>query len=428
MLLGRIPRQGGSYRAKSLLLALLLALIMAILGAISFRIGAWQWIYGTGALIWVYFVMASEVLLLRILYRVPLRECGLAVLMSEMLYSYGEILAELYAYGKVYNLSIASERRSYLFWFFVITPACLLLCGLVIYKSGAWKIYRQWMEQDEKNKGILALLVFYPILHFMLDAVTDNEKTGWVSLLLPVSLLLVIHMIFVYVGRDWQQKQYIAAQQLSIRQQTVYIEKMEQIQSELRGFRHDFKNMMAGMYLQAKEGDLEAVQAFIQEMTEDFDRQVGDQVRLLNQLANIHMVEVKGLLLEKLGQMQKDEIRCELEVLRPFEGTRMRSTDLLRCLGILVDNAVDEVRGKKDARIHLMISSQNGCTTFRVKNTLYGTVDFQSLGTEGYTTKGAGRGIGLESYRKILGKYDFVFPFTAIQDGFFVQELKIQET
>ena len=188
-------------------------------------------------------------------------------------------------------------------------------------------------------------------------------------------------MIFVYVGRDWQQKQYIAAQQLSIRQQTVYIEKMEQIQSELRGFRHDFKNMMAGMYLQAKEGDLEAVQAFIQEMTEDFDRQVGDQVRLLNQLANIHMVEVKGLLLEKLGQMQKEEIRCELEVLRPFEGTRMHSTDLLRCLGILVDNAVDEVRGKKDARIHLMISSQNGCTTFRVKNTLYGTVDFQSLGT-----------------------------------------------
>ena len=147
----------------------------------------------------------------------------------------------------------------------------------------------------------------------------------------------------------------------------------------------------------------------------------------LNQLANVHMAEIKGLLLEKLAWMQKEEIHCDLEVLHPFEGTRMRSTDLCRCLGILMDNAADEVRGKEDARIHLMISSQNGCTTFRVKNTLYGKVDFQRLGTAGYTTKGEGRGIGLESYRKILGRYDFVFPFTAIQDGYFVQELLIQE-
>ena len=79
------------------------------------------------------------------------------------------------------------------------------------------------------------------------------------------------------------------------------IEKMEHIQAELRRFRHDFKNMMAGMYLQAREGDLDAVQSFIQEMTEDFDRQVGEQVRLMNQLANVHMAEIKGLLLEKLA-------------------------------------------------------------------------------------------------------------------------------
>ena len=114
------------------------------------------------------------------------------------------------------------------------------------------------------------------------------------------------------------------------------------------------------MYLQVKEGDMDAVQSFIQEMTEDFDRQAGDQIRLLNQLANVHMVEIKGLLLEKLARMQKEEIHCELEVLRPFERTRMRSTDLCRCLGILMDNAVDEVRGKVNAIIHVRSSRQHG--------------------------------------------------------------------
>ena len=212
-------------------------------------------------------------------------------------------------------------------------------------------------------------------------------------LLLPLFLLLLIHLIFVYVGRDSQQRQYIMAQQASLQQQTIYIEKMEQIQQELRGFRHDFKNMMAGMYLQAKEGDLDAVQNFIQEMTGDFDRQVGEQIRLLNQLGNVRMMEVKSLFLDKLTKMQQDQINCELEVLNPFVETRMRSTDLCRCLGIFIDNAMDEVRGRENGRVHMMISSLDGCTTFRIKNTLYGTVDFGRLGRSGYTTKGMGRGI-----------------------------------
>ena len=111
----------------------------------------------------------------------------------------------------------------------------------------------------------------------------------------------------------------------------------------MRRFRHDFKNMMSGMYLQAREGDLDAVQSYIQEMTADFDMQVGSQIRLMNQLANIHMAEVKGLFLEKLKEMQKQRISCELEVLKPFAGTAVRGTDLCRCLGILLDNAMEEV-------------------------------------------------------------------------------------
>ena len=245
--------------------------------------------------------------------------------------------------------------------------------------------------------------------------------------LISLSFLLVIHLILVYVGREEYQKERILQQQVGLQQQSAYIEKMEQIQEEVRRFRHDLNNMMAGVYLQAKEGDLTAVQAFIRDVTEDFDRQTGSQIRLLNQLANVHMTEVKGLLLEKLARMQREKIFCELEVLRPLDCTRIRSVDLCRCLGILLDNAVEEVCGRKDGYIHVMISSQEYCTTFRVKNTLYGMVDLGRLGMEGYSTKGTGRGIGLSSYRHVLEKYDFVLSATAVEDGYFIQELKIQE-
>lgn len=427
ILLGRIPGRGKKHVIICILSGLFLVLLLSTVAAVCFRTGFWHLPYEIGRIIWQYFVLACMALLLRIIYRASFRDCCLSVMMIELLGSYGELLSELYTYGRLFNLAVASELKSYLLWMLCIEPFCLFLCSLVIVKSGMGKIYRQWLEQERIHRGIFLLLGLYPVYSIALEHVINDPGKSRAYLILPFVMLLVIHMIFVYVGRDCQQKQYILAQETNLRQQTLYVEKMEQIQAELRRFRHDFKNMTAGMYFQAKEGETDAVRSFIQEMTEDFDRQVGDQVRLLNQLANVHMAEVKGLLLEKLIRMQKEDICCELEVLRPFEGTRMRSTDLCRCLGILMDNAVDEVRGKENARIHLMISSQEGCTTFRIRNTLYGEVDFQSLGTTGYTTKGEGHGIGLESYRRILGRYDFVFPFTAIQDGCFVQELKIKE-
>lgn len=125
--------------------------------------------------------------------------------------------------------------------------------------------------------------------------------------------------------------------------------------------------------------------------------------------------------------MEKDRIVCELEVMHPFYGTDFKATDLCRCLGILIDNAMDEVRGKEGAQIHIMISSQEGVTTFRVKNTLYHTVDFHKIWKQGYSTKGKDRGIGLANYRKILSGYDHVLPVTEVHDGWFIQELKVQE-
>lgn len=427
LLLGQIPDRGTKHIVRSGLVCFFLVFMTSVLAAVCFKTGAWLWLDRTGVLLWQYFCMVCNLFFLRYVWRASLRNCGLCTLMIYILSSYGELISDLYVYGKVYNLTIRSERNTYLFWLLGISPACLFLCGLVIHKCGMDRVYRQWLEQEKIHKGILWLLILYPALDHFLEGKFLNQGPAGTYVAVLLALLMIIHLIFVYVGRDRQQKQYIMAQQASLQQQTIYIEKLEQMQEELRRFRHDFKNMMAGMYLQAREGDLAAVQTFIQEMTGDFDRQVGSQIRLMNQLGNVRMMEVKSLLLDKLGRMQQEKIVFELEVLHPFETTRMRSTDLCRCLGILIDNAMDEVREHADGQIHLMVSCQNGCTTFRVKNTLYGTADLNRLDMAGYTTKGDGRGIGLESYRKILAKYDFVFPFTAIQEGCFVQELKIQE-
>ncbi len=87
--------------------------------------------------------------------------------------------------------------------------------------------------------------------------------------------------------------------------------------------------------------------------------------------------------------------------------------------------AMEEVRGHADGSVHIMISCMEEWTTFRVRNTLFHTVDFSKIWESGYSTKGAGRGIGLASYKKILRDYDHVFFAAAVEDGDFIQELRI---
>ncbi len=248
-----------------------------------------------------------------------------------------------------------------------------------------------------------------------------------VSLAIALLMLFAALVLFHHMGmEEWQRREF-ASQQIILQQQDVYIKTLEGMQEEMRRFRHDYKNMMSGLYLTAREGELAKTHCFIQEMTEDFDSQIGDRIRQMGQLGNVCMTEVKGLLLTKLVQMQRDGTVCELEVMHPFRGTRCRTTDLCRCLGILIDNAMEEVRGREDARVHIMISSQEGYTTFRVKNRLYHTVDVHEIWQRGYSTKGADRGLGLASYRKILAGYDDVLPATAVQAGYFIQEFKVRE-
>ncbi len=172
---------------------------------------------------------------------------------------------------------------------------------------------------------------------------------------------------------------------------------------------------------------MEAIQNFIQDMTVNFDNQVGGQIHMLTQLGNVQMPELKGLLLSKMEQMQKEQICCTLEVIYPFQNIRFRSADLCRCLGILIDNAIDEVREKEKPQIDIMISHQKNYTTFRVKNRPYSNIDFHKIWLEGYSTKGTDRGIGLANYKKILEGYENISSLTTIQEGYFIQELKIQE-
>ena len=147
---------------------------------------------------------------------------------------------------------------------------------------------------------------------------------------IPLFLLFIIYGVINYIFRCDMQNRRIQEQQMHLRQQELYIQNLESVQRDVRIFRHDFKNRMSGAILHADEGNLQAVQKFITEVTGEFERKVGEKIFQTAQLGNIRITELKGLLAVKAADMQRRGIPFRLEAAAPVTRTAIPAGELCR--------------------------------------------------------------------------------------------------
>lgn len=428
---GMKPRPGAWGRPGMALLLSGLLVLSSATGAALYTQGYFR----DSALLWLGDLMAWYVSGFCIafcfyrVYRESMVICWLLVCLLNLLNDFSANMAGFFLiWNHPFRLAVLKERMLYLAFMVFVIPLVEYTIVLCLKKPGIIRMIGDWLKQKEFSFVSVITISLYPVwIHGVMKFINAKKMLKSEQDNLSILLVLFLLVMFVFGRQKELQRKQIAAQRIMLQQQSAYIDSLEELQREMRRFQHDYKNMMTGVYAQARERDIEAIQRFIEDMTDDFDSQVGGRIREMTQLGNVHMMEVKGLLLGKAEEMKKERIAFELEVFRPFLKTGMRGTDSCRCLGILLDNAIDEVRGMESASVSLMISSQEGCTTFRVKNLLYSDVDFQKIWRQGYSTRGENRGIGLASYKKILERYDNAFSLATVSDGYFIQELKIQE-
>lgn len=241
---------------------------------------------------------------------------------------------------------------------------------------------------------------------------------------LALTLLFLFAAFYRFITTNIIHEENEKAQHNIIVQQTTYIQSLEDIQKDVRVYRHDFKNMMTGMYLDVKAGKTEAIEKYMGDMLNDFDQRIDAKIKVANQLMNIEIIELKSLLLTKVSLMQSLHIKYHLEVMYPLKSCTINVQDLIRCVGILLDNAIDEVKNKS-GDIDIIITSQNKNVLFLINNSILSEPDLSKIWQKGYSTKGNDRGLGLYSYQQIANKYENVSCMSACQNNRFYQELRI---
>ncbi len=267
--------------------------------------------------------------------------------------------------------------------------------------------------------GLLLMELKLFLTHLFPDVVHNAAYAAFWFGLIAVALFVIQFGAMYAASRD-----KVKAQEETIAQQQAHMELLEELQSEIRAFRHDLTNLLSGITLSAQEGDLEAVQEFMKRTSGYFDEKLGKEIRQMEGLSNIKVYPVRSLISTKLGLMQQRQIQVALEIIHPVTGAKMPTEDLLRCQGILLDNAI-EAAAKEEGKIRVVMLQGEGEMYLAVANNYDEQPNLSALGKGGYTTKGKGHGTGLSSYRKIVSRCKGCLARTYLKDGFLVQELRI---
>lgn len=300
-----------------------------------------------------------------------------------------------------------------------------MLISYILGKSGFHRYFSHLFARKARAAAAFAvsygLMCVWPVLDWLNpDSRPDAFYAVFFFSLIAVALFWVQ---FVAMYEAGQEK--IRIQQETIEQQKAHMELLEELQQEIRAFRHDFTNLFSGLTLQAQEGDLAGIQEFMKETSNYFDTKLGNEIQQMDGLNNIQPYSLRSLLNAKLASMRKQHIQGILEVLRPLNHSQLIETeDMLRALGILLDNAM-EAAAKENGLVRIVLLQEEKELYLAVANNYDQAPDLSALVRKGYTTKGSGRGTGLSSYRKIISSYRGCVTRTYLKDEMFVQELHI---
>jgi two-component system sensor histidine kinase AgrC len=136
--------------------------------------------------------------------------------------------------------------------------------------------------------------------------------------------------------------------------------------------------------------------------------------KCLSGMENIPKDGLKGLIYYKLGYLYEENIK----VLTRVNGNVKRSKfsridpniykDIVKIVGVLLDNAVEAARLSKKKQIVLEIYLQKNIFHLILSNTYKENIDLKNIGVLGYSTKGKGRGYGLSLVNELISKYQYI--------------------
>ena len=251
------------------------------------------------------------------------------------------------------------------------------------------------------------------------QVLTDNKKKTTICVMF---LLFIDTLVFVL-----HKKMQFQIQRKELEILEDYNLRLENLYTELRCFKHDYLNILSSLSAYMQEGKYEEMQEYFEENIMVQGQSMVQDDKIIGRLSNLKIPEIKGLVYTKILTSLSYHLNIEVDLKEEIKEIDMKSSDLIRVLGIFLDNAIEAARETERKELYIGFLPVKEGIYIRIENStnmiVNGNVE-QIYGMD-FTSKGEGRGIGLGGAEKIIGKYNNVLHMTEQETEKFIQQMKI---
>lgn len=222
----------------------------------------------------------------------------------------------------------------------------LFLISLFRYNFSHLKI----KNLDRKTKFILITADILMLAYFILPPyINYSDKVSWdrmldyKELLTAVYFLLFICFVNLLDRKLLQELQEKVVLQKDIQLQNLsnYSQQVEGLYQEIRGFRHDYANILSSLKIGIDQKDINLVSQVYDSVLKNSGEKLKGKRFDVAHLRNINDLALKSLLLSKLSEAQNLSIPVSLEISEQFSIKNMEQIDFLTITSILLDNAIE---------------------------------------------------------------------------------------
>lgn len=247
--------------------------------------------------------------------------------------------------------------------------------------------------------------------------------------LLDNLFIIVLFFIFLTVSLSF----YYSLQHVKKRQEErereafeTYVQSIEQINHDMRKFKHDYTNMMSTLKAFIDEENHEALRAYFYEHILQMNEQLQVNEQAVMMLNNIKITSLKGLLTTKILQATSKGVPIYIEAVETITEIPIDPIPLNRIVGILIDNAIEAAQEVEDGEVRIGFILLDNTVLLVVSNKydVQQKIKVHEIYKRGFSMKGKDRGIGLATLSELKQNIPNIHLRTKISAPYFIQELE----
>ncbi|WP_260510207.1 sensor histidine kinase [Paenibacillus typhae] len=272
---------------------------------------------------------------------------------------------------------------------------------------------------------VITVVIFYANILIGKQQGFTNANIQANSLLFAFYFILLIG-VFMVLTRSVMKEAVMQGKQEQYERLLEYTDNLEMMYTDMQKFRHDYINILLSMSEYIRSKDMEGLSTYFDHKILPISQGMQNNNYKLGTLQNVKVQELKGILSSKLIRAQELHIDAVVEAVEPIEAINMDSVKLCRCLGIILDNAIEEAVKCEASNLRVALVKRSGGLLIAVANSCQPDgPELHQIFEKGFSTKGTGRGLGLSNLREIVSQCAGVTLDTYRKDGQFIQELEV---